>query len=72
METPRVRTKVHSNLHNNDVIYHWCRELTGEEVGQLFDQHEQLLFDRLPGDPLNVILSGDSFEEAVANLEIIK
>lgn len=71
MPTQSVRTSVHSKLHNNDVIYHWHRQLTGEEVGQLFDEHEQLLFDRLPGNPLNVILHGEGFEQAVENLEII-
>jgi hypothetical protein len=72
MNTPNVTTKVHSTLHDNDVIYHWYRELTGEEVGQLFDEHEQLLFKRLPGDPLHIILRGDSFEQAAAKLEILK
>ena len=59
-------------MHDNDVIYHWHRELTGEEAGQLFDEHEQLLIDRLPGDPLYIVLRGDSFEQAAANLEIVK
>ena len=72
MKTPSERTRVHSNVHNNDAIYHWHRKLTGEEAGQLFDQDEQLLCDRLTGDPLNVILHGDSFQEASGNREIIR
>ena len=74
-ETPKtqnVRTRVHSDVHKNDVIYHWHRELTGEEAGKLFDEHEQLLLDRLPDDPLHIVLRGDTFEQAVGNIEIRK
>jgi hypothetical protein len=72
MKTESVKTTVHSTLHNNDVIYVWHRQLNSDEVARLFEEHEQLLFDRLPRDPLNVVLRGDSFEQAVANLEIIR
>jgi hypothetical protein len=65
-------TAVHSKKHNNDVIYHWHQELTGEQVGQIFDDDEQLLFKRLPGDPLNIVLRGDTFDEAAANREIAR